>query len=99
MGLMLISIKNYYEQLVHERMRAIAEKSSDFDDPDFTDDVACVALNNLPVRYARHSVDLSFHMTDEEWHAAVKQVEDAVAEAMKFVKRRQGERPISTEYS
>lgn len=86
---MLLSIKNYYEQLVHERFIALAENSSEFSDAEYTDDVACVALNKLPSRYVRHSVDLSSHMTDDEWQQARKLVEETVAEAINFVRRRQ----------
>ena len=96
---MFSTISNYYERLVFEHLQVLlSEKEKGFD-PDLMDDIACVALNRLPPRYVRHTVDLAFHMTDGEWEAILQQVDRAVTEAIAFTKRRTGEdRPHSGEY-
>jgi len=89
------SIQNYYEQLVVEHIREqAAESGTTSTDDDYLEDVACVALNQLPARYVRHKVDLVFYMTPEERG----QMEDAVAEAVKTAfdyveKHHSGNRP------
>ncbi len=60
-------VHNYYERLVFEE---VLSRSADY--PAFTADmladVACVALNRMPVRYVRHDVDLAFYLTEQERH-------------------------------
>ncbi len=53
--------------------------------PDFLVDVACVALNNLPPRYIRHSIDLSFYMTESDLHETEAAVRVAVEKAYAFI--------------
>ena len=94
---MLSSINNYYERLVFERLQALMLEKEGTIDPEFLDDVACVALNRLPPRYVRHTVDLAFHMSDAEWENLLKEVDGVVTEALAFTKKRVG-RPSSGEY-
>ena len=78
---MIGKISNFYERLVLDRLYRIhAERPGAPLDEDTVHDLACIALNRLPPRYARHSVDLAAHLTEEEWLAA----DDAVAEAIDF---------------
>ena len=94
---MFSTINNYYERLVFERLHALMLEKEGSIDQEFLDDVACVALNRLPPRYVRHTVDLAFHMSDAEWEELLKQVDSVVTEALAFTKKRVG-RPSSGEY-
>ena len=72
-------ISNYYEDLVVE---LIVEKYRDQDlTRDEFNDVACLALNKLPARYYRHSVDMAFFLSGSELAQMKAEVEAAVAEA------------------
>jgi len=86
------SIHNYYEQLVVERIRQnVAPQEGD---EDFLQDVACVALNQLPARYVHHNVDLLFYMSGAERARMEQDVENAVAMAVEYVtKHRASKRP------
>lgn len=83
-------IKNYYEDLVvFEIIRQADVLGIGRDD---YDDVACVALNKLPPRYYRHSVDISFYISDAEAAEIDTKVANAVADAVAFVKAQIGKR-------
>jgi len=47
--------------------------------------VVCVALNNLPSRYVRHSVDIAFYLTIPERVQMDTLVRNAVEEAFSLV--------------
>lgn len=76
-------IKNYYEDLVVEEIHKQAPQAGVAQD-DY-DDVACVALNSLPPRYYRYSVDMAFYLSPKEHMEMEKRVEKAVAEAIERV--------------
>ena len=84
MGLNFEQVHNYFERLVFEE---IAKRSSDF--PTFTQemlsDVACVALNRMPVRYVRHDVDLVFYLTERERHDIESTMNEALDSAFQYV--------------
>ena len=71
-------IRNYYEKLVMDEILQQKEFIS-FDDDDWVD-VGCVALNQLPARYYRHSVDMAFYLSGEEH----QQMEDKVTLAVQI---------------
>jgi hypothetical protein len=77
-------VHNYYERLVFEE---VLSRSSEF--PAFTSemlaDVACVALNRMPVRYVRHEVDLVFYLTERERHEIELAMESALTYAFDYV--------------
>lgn len=77
------SIDNLYEKLVAD---AIDETRKPDDDEDFLADVMCVALNRLPSKYYRHSVDMVFYMAEGEMDAMKKDSLGAVKDAREFVK-------------
>ena len=56
------AIDNFYERLVVDAIEATREES---DTADYLTDVMCVALNRLPTRYYRHSIDMMFYLGDE----------------------------------
>ena len=79
------SIHNYYEMLVSASVRGQLAGSDHLSDHDFIDDVTCMALNQLPARYVRHTVDLMFYMTPDERAHMTHAVDDAVKMAIRFV--------------
>ena len=63
------------------------------EDTDFYLDVACIALNKLPARYVRHSVDATFYMSSEELANTTLAINDAVAHAIEYVDKRRDSHP------
>jgi hypothetical protein len=83
-------IKNYYEDLVvFEILRQSAALGITRDE---YDDVACVALNKLPPRYYRHSVDIAFYISETEASEIEAKVAQAVADAAAFVRTQLGKK-------
>lgn len=80
------AIDNFYEPLVAE---AIDETREEGDNQDFLADVMCVALNRLPAKYYRHSIDMMFYLADGELETMKKSSLAAVKEAREFVKAHQ----------
>lgn len=80
------AIDNFYEPLVAE---AIEESREEGDNQDFLADVMCVALNRLPAKYYRHSIDMMFYLADGELETMKKNALAAVREARAFVKAHQ----------
>jgi hypothetical protein len=77
------AIENLYEKLVAE---AIDKTQQPDDQEDFLTDVMCVALNRLPSKYYRHSVDMVFYMAEGEMDAMKKDSLGAVRDAREFVR-------------
>lgn len=82
------TINNYYEKQVFLQINLLLGKEFK-DDPDFLADVACVALNSLPPRYIRHHVDMAFYMTSDERNEMEKSINQAILDAIDFVRSRQ----------
>lgn len=80
------AIDNFYERLVVDAIDATREQS---DNADFLTDVMCVALNHLPTRYYRHSIDMMFYLGDDELKAMKENALIAVRDAREFVKSHQ----------
>lgn len=81
------AITNYYENPVFERItKELGVIHSD--DPDFLADIACVALNSLPPRYIRHSVDMAFYMSSQERELMEANIDNAIRDAIDFVRSR-----------
>lgn len=76
-------ISNYYEKLVVDEIgqRPSLDSVSD----DVLIDMACVALNQLPARYYRYSVDMAFYLSASENEQMEKDVKAAVNHAIQFV--------------
>lgn len=60
------SIHNYYEQLVINHLTENLAPELGITDEGLLEDIACLALNNLPARYIRHAVDMAFFLTMSE---------------------------------
>ncbi|MEJ2045988.1 MAG: late competence development ComFB family protein [Reinekea sp.] len=83
-------ISNYYEKLVVTELGG-REALIDTDEDMFID-MACVALNQLPARYYRYSVDMAFYLSAKETVQMAKEVAEAVDYAIKFVTDRKSRR-------
>lgn len=86
---MLSSIGNYYERLVMECLHQLLEENDNAFDTAYIEDLTCVALNALPPRYVRHSVDLASHLSDAEHKHMREEVADAIGFAIATTQRRQ----------
>lgn len=84
------AIHNYYENLVQERVAETDEYKNGDMDEDFLEDVACVALNHLPAKYVRHSVDLIFYMSQQERNEMYVNVDIAIRKAIEMVSSKDG---------
>lgn len=82
------AIDNFYERLVVDAIEATREPE---DTADFLTDVMCVALNRLPSRYYRHSIDMMFYLADEELRDMKDKSLAVVKNAREFVKEHQRE--------
>ncbi len=82
------AINNFYERLVLDAIDATREES---DTADYLTDVMCVALNRLPARYYRHSIDMMFYLADEELKEMKRKSLAAVEVAREFVREHQRE--------
>jgi hypothetical protein len=80
-------IHNLQEQAVFSAIAEIAKASPHFA-PDLMADVACVALNRLPQRYVRHTVDFAFYQTTQERENDKRATDEAVRYAFEFVQAR-----------
>ncbi|MBU2865007.1 late competence development ComFB family protein [Reinekea marina] len=76
-------ISNYYEKLVVDDLSKRPELDS-IDESELID-IACVALNQLPARYYRYSVDMAFYLAAQETQAMEDEVSKAVTYALSFV--------------
>ncbi|MBL1274552.1 MAG: late competence development ComFB family protein [Ectothiorhodospiraceae bacterium] len=83
--MILDNIYNHYEKLVFDEVLAYQSKESRTFDESMLEDVVCVALNNLPSRYVRHSVDIAFYLTIPERVQMDTLVRNAVEEAFSLV--------------
>lgn len=83
--MILDNIHNHYEKLVFDEALAQQAASGKDLDESTMEDVVCVALNNLPARYVRHSVDIAFYLTMPEREKMEKLVRNAVTSAIKLV--------------
>lgn len=84
------SIHNYYESLVIEHiMNTVARQGGH--GADALEDIACLALNQLPARYVRHDVDMAFFLTTRERERMQREISEAVLHAAKTVTERNRE--------
>jgi hypothetical protein len=83
------TVHNHHERAVFAAVLALAPRHPGLaGQPALLADVACVALNRLPPRYIRHSVDFSFYLSDRERAEAEQQLDDAVRHAFGYVQAR-----------
>jgi hypothetical protein len=76
-------ISNYYEKLVVDEIMGRQEID---ENDDVLIDIACVALNQLPSRYFRYSVDMAFYLSASENVKMEEDVKKSVDHAIAFVR-------------
>lgn len=79
------SVKNYYQSLVVQQIIKSYGDSEMASTEGALEDIACLALNQLPPRYVRHSIDTAFYLSIEEQQEMVRAVELAVERAVEYV--------------
>lgn len=77
------NVQNYYEKLVLEELTERGFMSGY--EQDYVEDIACIALNNLPTQYIRFEVDMGFFLNSEDYLMMRKQVREALDEAVIFI--------------
>jgi hypothetical protein len=83
------SIYNFQERLVIHIVNELAPGYSFVaNNADLLADVTCVALNRLPPRYIRHTVDFAFYLSDQERAESEQTAHEAVKFAFEFVQAR-----------
>lgn len=83
--MVLDNIHNHYEKLVFEEVLAQQDKQGKALSEGTLEDVVCVALNNLPARYVRYSIDIAFYLTAQEREQMAQLVHNAVKDAFELV--------------
>jgi phage gp36-like protein len=83
--MILDTIYNHYEKLVLQEVYRQQTATGATHGEDVLADVVCVALNNLPARYVRHSVDIAYYLTATEREKIADRVREAVKEAFVLV--------------
>ncbi len=83
-------ISNYYEDLVVDTL--VSRHAQAGLTRDEFDDAACLALNHLPARYYRHSVDMAFFLTGSERERMQQRVIEAVDGAVERITSNRGQR-------
>ena len=86
----LDEIHNYYEDLVQQYIHALELEITR--DADYINDLACLALNQLPAHYIRVSVDMAHFMTDEKRHEMEDRVVFAVTSAINWLDKEEHRR-------
>lgn len=77
-------VHNYYEKLVVDLFTKL--KLEEKHDADFLADLCCIVLNQLPTRYIRHEVDMSFYLPASERFEMESKVKVAYNKAIEFMK-------------
>jgi hypothetical protein len=86
------SIHNHNEQIVLDAVLAQRDVYPAVASDELMADVACVALNRLPPRYIRHTIDFAFYTPDRERIETDNAVHEAVHQAFAFVQARRAMR-------
>jgi hypothetical protein len=78
-----LDIHNYYEKLMVEHLVS-TKKYASFD-KEFMADVCCLALTQLPARYIRHEIDMSFYLSSDDRLRMNYDVSKAVKSAIEYL--------------
>jgi hypothetical protein len=76
-------IHNYYEHLVLEEIEKL--KLNTIKTEDYLADLCCLALNQLPPRYIRFEVDMSFYLPQSERQQMEMNAINAVKHATSYL--------------
>ena len=77
------NVQNYYEKLVFDELLKRGFMSGY--EEGYVEDIACIALNNLPCQYIRFEVDMGFFLSSEDYQLMRSQVSLALDEAILFI--------------
>ncbi|WP_417761959.1 late competence development ComFB family protein [Shewanella sp.] len=87
---MQLDIRNYYEVML---MEILSEEGLLDELPeDYMSDLACVTLNQLPVRYVHHLVDTYFYNDNNEQQQMRNEIYEALEKSRAFLKSRLDQR-------
>ena len=84
----MLDVVNYYERLVIDHLWQMKQDTTESFSQTFLEDVACLALNNLPTCYVRNPIDKSANLTELDHEKMQIAVERAIAQAMVQVRLR-----------
>lgn len=76
-------IHNYYEHLVLDRIESLGLNKSK--DENYLADLCCLALNQIPPRYIRFEVDMSFYLPASERQQMQMNAINAVDQGMSYL--------------
>ena len=76
-------IHNYYEHLVLQRIEVLGLNKTK--EEDYLADLCCLALNQIPPRYIRFEVDMSFYLPQNERQQMEMNAVNAVNQAISFL--------------
>jgi hypothetical protein len=88
-------IHNYYEHLVLERIEILGLNKSK--DEDYLADLSCLALNQIPPRYIRFEVDMSFYLAKSERQQMEMNVVNAVNQAISYLDQNRAENKLKAD--
>ena len=88
-------IHNYYEHLVLERIEILDLNKSK--DDDYLADLCCLALNQIPPRYIRFEVDMSFYLAKSERQQMEMNAVNAVNQAISFLDQNREEKKLKAD--
>jgi hypothetical protein len=88
-------IHNYYEHLILERIEILGLKKTK--DDDYLADLCCLALNQIPPRYIRFEVDMSFYLAKSERQQMEMNAINAVNQAISFLDLSKAEKKLKVE--
>ena len=82
---LLNNVQNFYETQTLEILAELI-KGKEYSE-DALSDALCIALNNLPPRYIRHSVDMAYYTSPAERQEAVDKARAAVIGALEYIEK------------
>jgi hypothetical protein len=85
-------IHNYYEHLILDRIEFLGFYQSKTSD--YIADLCCLALNQVPPRYIRYEVDMSFYLPLSERQQMEMNAENAVAKAVRFLDQQSAKKRV-----
>ena len=87
-------IHNYYEHLILDRIEVLGLNKSK--DGDYLADLCCLALNQIPPRYIRFEVDMSFYLAQSERQQMEMNAVNAINQALSFLDQNRAEQKLKT---
>ena len=87
-------IHNYYGHLVLDRIETLGLNKSK--NEDYLADLCCLALNQIPPRYIRFEVDMSFYLPQSERQQMEMNAVNAINQAISFLDQNRAEQELKT---